>query len=367
MTRPAKATIDLAAFRHNYRLAKQRHGGRALAVVKADAYGHGATACAQALRGEADGYAVAFLAEALALRADGITAPILLLEGVFSSQELVEASRHGFWLVVHHAEQIRMLESAAHADVRLQVWLKIDTGMHRAGFEAHEVAAIHQRLMQTGKVDKIVLMSHFARADEPDCAATSEQIAHFDQAIEGLEFTPGQQTEQSLCNSAGLLAWPGARRHWARPGIMLYGADPVPAGRSGHQSGLQAVMTLESAVMSVKTLHLGEALGYGARFTATRPTRVGLVALGYGDGYPRTVPNGTPVAVDGARTQIIGRVSMDMLTIDLTDLPNSGSGSRVELWGKQIEVNDVAASVGTLAYELLCNLKRVPKVYVPLD
>ncbi len=346
--RPARALIDLAALRHNYRLARDLHPGRALAVVKANAYGHGAIACARALAAEADGFAVAFLDEAQALRAAGITLPILLLEGVFDASELAEVRDLGLWTVVHHAAQLDMIE-ALPPGARLHVWLKVNSGMNRAGFLPAEVDAAWRRLQACGKVADITLMTHFARADEPQVLTTREQVARFDAATAHL---PGGR---SLANSAAILGWPQAQRDWARPGILLYGADPMP----GADNGLQPVMTLESAVMAVREIAPGEALGYGGRFVAERPTRVGLVAMGYADGYPRTVPDGTPVAVDGRPGRLIGRVSMDMLTVDLTDLPGTGIGSRVELWGRQVAVNRIAQAANTIAYELLCNVKRV--------
>ena len=346
--RPARALIDLAALRHNYHLARQLHGGRALAVVKANAYGHGAVRCAQALADEADGFAVAFLDEALELRAAGIQQPILLLEGVFAAEELADVARHGLWTAVHHEAQIEMIERTALA-APVHVWLKINSGMNRAGFLPAAVGGAWQRLRASGKVADITLMTHFARADEPQVITTEAQVSRFDAATAHL---PGAR---SLANSGAILGWPQARRDWARPGILLYGADPMPD--EGH--GLQPVMTLESAVMAVREIAAGEALGYGARFVAERDTRVGLVAMGYADGYPRGVADGTPVAVDGLPTRIIGRVSMDMLTVDLTDLPDAGIGSGVELWGRQVPVNRVARAAGTIAYELLCNVKRV--------
>lgn len=346
--RPARALIDLAALRHNYRLARQLHGGRALAVVKANAYGHGAVRCAQALAGEADGFAVAFLEEALELRAAGLRQPILLLEGVFAAEELAEVARHGLWTVIHHEAQIEMLERTPLA-APIHVWLKINSGMNRAGFLPAAVEPVWQRLQASGKVAGITLMTHFARADEPQVITTEEQVARFDAATAHL---PGAR---SLSNSGAILGWPRAHRDWARPGILLYGADPMPE----EKHVLQPVMTLESAVMAVREIGTGEALGYGGRFVAGRPTRVGLVAMGYADGYPRVVPDGTPVAVDGRPARIIGRVSMDMLTVDLTELPDAGIGSRVELWGRQVAVNRVAQAAGTIAYELLCNVKRV--------
>jgi len=346
--RPTQALIDLEALRHNYRLARQRHGGRAFAVVKANAYGHGALACARALADEADGYAVAFLDEALALREAGIAAPILLLEGVFDADELMEASRRDLWLAVHHTAQIEMLERAV-LPAPVYVWLKVNSGMNRCGFLPGAVHQAWKRLVVSGKTKHIGFMTHFARADEPDCPVTAEQIRVFDEATHNL---PG---ERSMANSGAILAWPDAHRDWARPGIMLYGADPLP----GEGNGLVPVMTLQSRVVAVRDLAVGQALGYGGRFVAARPTRVGLVAIGYADGYPRSAPDGTPVAVDGHPARLIGRVSMDMLTVDLTDLPLAGIGSEVELWGKRVSVNAVAQGVGTISYELLCNVKRV--------
>ncbi|MBO9642362.1 MAG: alanine racemase [Pseudacidovorax sp.] len=350
--RPSRAVIDLDALRHNYRLARQRHGGRAFATVKADAYGHGAVPCGQALAGEADGFAVAFLAEAQPLRAAGLTQPILILEGCFSAAELVAAHALGCWVVVHHEAQLRAVE--AHPELTgLIVWLKVDSGMHRAGFAPAEVREAHRRLAACPHVAKITLMTHFARADEPDSPATAEQIACFEAATAGL---PG---ERSLANSAGVLAWPAARGDWARPGILLYGADPLPVP----DPALRAVMTLESEVFAVRELQPGDPLGYGARFVADAPCRVGLVAVGYADGYPRVVPTGTPVLVGEHASRIVGRVSMDMLTVDLTALPGEDIGSRVELWGPRVPINTVAAAAGTISYELLCHVRRVPRVY----
>ena len=351
--RPSRALINLDALRHNYRIARQYHGGRVLAVIKANAYGHGAITCASALATEADGFAVALLEEALALREAGIRQPILLLEGPFSERELKTAAQNGLWVVIHHAAQLEMLLKA-RTPQPLNVWLKIDSGMHRAGFDIVETDKAWQALKRSGKVGTITLMTHLARADEPGCATTARQIELFDQATAHL---PGPR---SLSNSAGLLGWQTARRDWARAGILLYGADPMPdAG-----NGLRPVMTLESRVVSVRQVPTGEAVGYGGRFVTQRPSRIGLVAMGYADGYPRVLPDGTPVSVDGAPATLAGRVSMDMLTVDLTDVPQAGEGSRVEFWGEQVPINQVATAAGTIAYELLCNTKRVQFEYV---
>ena len=353
--RPAQALIDLAALRHNYQLARECSGGKALAVVKADAYGHGAVPCAQALQAEADGFAVACIEEALELRAAGITQPILLLEGFFEASELTLINQHQLWCVVHSLWQLDAIEQA-RLSRPLRVWLKLDSGMHRVGLFPEQYQAAYQRLQASGKVDKIVLMSHFARADELDCARTEEQLAVFNAAREGL------QAEVSLRNSPAILGWPQVPSDWVRPGIMLYGATPFEQTQA-LAAQLKPVMTLQSKIISVRELPTGEPVGYAARFVAERPTRVGVVAMGYADGYPRHAPTGTPVAVDGQLTRIIGRVSMDMLTVDLTDLPHAGLGSRVELWGAQVLASDVATQAQTIPYQIFCNLRRVPRLY----
>lgn len=354
MTRPSTALIDLDALRHNYMHMREMHGGRALAVVKANAYGHGALRCAQALSGIADGFAVAFAAEAAELRAGGIDSPILLLEGCFDQDELLQASHQNLWMAVHQASQLQMIEQTSLPAKSLHVWLKIDSGMHRAGFNPDQVAQVYASLCACPSVARMTFMTHFARSDEPDQQTTANQINVFDTATAGLA------GDRSLSNSGAIIAWPDARRDWARPGIVLYGADPMPT--TNH--GLIPVMTLQSQVFAIKTLAPGEALGYGGTFVADRPTRVGLVAIGYADGYPRRAPTGTPVAVSGQLTRTIGRVSMDMLTVDLTDLPEANIGASVECWGRQISVNLVAQAAGTISYELLCNVKRVPRVYI---
>lgn len=351
--RPARALIDLAALRHNYRFAKARHGGRALAVVKANAYGHGVIPCSRALAPEADGFAVAFTEEAVQLREAGVTQPVLLLEGPFDTADLSQIEAHALWPVIHHEEQLRLIETAP-LERPLDVWLKVNSGMNRVGFVGDAVAAAYKRLQASGKIGAITLMTHFARADELDSAATQEQLERFEAHTRDL---PGAR---SLSNSGAILGWPQTHRDWCRPGILLYGADPMPDA----PNPLLPVMSLESRIIATRELQPGQPLGYGARFVAERPTRVGLVAMGYADGYPRSVPNGTPVAVDGQLTGIIGRVSMDMLTVDLTDLPLATIGSRVELWGKQVSVNRVAEAVGTISYELLCKVKRVAFEYL---
>ncbi|WP_439886738.1 alanine racemase [Pseudomonas sp. MBLB4123] len=353
--RPARALIDLQALRHNYRLAREVTGAKALAVIKADAYGHGAVRCAQALEEQADGFAVACIEEALQLREAGIRAPILLLEGFFEAEELALIEQHELWCVVHAQWQIEAIERSA-VGKPLTLWLKMDSGMHRVGLEPADYQAAYRRLLASGKVGKIVLMSHFARADELDCPRSEEQLAVFEQARQGLA------AEISLRNSPAVLGWPSIPSDWVRPGIMLYGATPFEQEQA-LAARLQPVMTLESKIISVRELPAGEPVGYGARFVTERPTRVGVVAMGYADGYPRHAPTGTPVSIDGQPSRLIGRVSMDMLTVDLSDLPQAGLGSRVELWGRQVLASDVAIRAGSIPYQLFCNLRRVPLLY----
>ncbi|MCG4452681.1 MULTISPECIES: alanine racemase [unclassified Pseudomonas] len=353
--RPARALIDLQALRHNYRLAREVTGAKALAVIKADAYGHGAVRCAQALEAEADGFAVACIEEALQLREAGIRGPILLLEGFFEADELALIEQHGFWCVVHSLWQLEAIERSS-VGTPLTVWLKMDSGMHRVGLHPADYQAAYRRLLASGKVAKIVLMSHFARADELDCPRSTEQLAVFEQARQGLA------AEISLRNSPAVLGWPQIPSDWVRPGIMLYGATPFEQTQAV-AAQLQPVMTLESKIISVRELPADEPVGYGARFVTERPTRVGVVAMGYADGYPRHAPTGTPVLVDGLPSRLIGRVSMDMLCVDLSDLPGAGLGSRVELWGRNILASDVAIRAGSIPYQLFCNLRRVPLLY----
>ena len=354
--RPAHALIDLNALRHNYLLAKSLSGQRALAVIKANAYGHGAVQCAAALAEIADGFAVACIEEALELRAPGVSKPILLLEGWFEADELPLLVEHDLRAVVHHEEQLQQLEQAQLA-APLHIWLKLDTGMHRVGFSPVEYADIWRRLERSSKVASLTKMTHFSRADEPDTGRTEEQLKVFAEATEGLD------GPASLCNSPGVLAWPAAHNDWLRPGIMLYGATPFNFAQAQAEQ-LQPVMQLESRIIAVRDLPAGEPIGYGSRFVTQRPTRVGVVAMGYADGYPRHAKDGTPVLVGGQRSRLIGRVSMDMLTVDLTDLPNSGLGSPVRPWGNGLNASEVAAWADSIPYQLFCNLNRVPRGYL---
>jgi alanine racemase len=355
--RPAHALIDLGALRHNYRLARRIAGGKSLAVVKADAYGHGAVRCAQALEAEADGFAVACIEEALELRQAGIRAPILLLEGFFDNEELSLIAEHDLWTVVATPWQVQAL-AAFKSPRPLRVWLKMDSGMHRLGLTPEDFRAAWLRLHGLPQVESIVLMTHLARADELDSSRTDEQAVAFALASRGM------QAETSLCNSPGLLGWPALRGDWARPGLMLYGANPFPVHNT-FTDQLRPVMSLRSKIISVRELGPHEPVGYGARFVTERPvTRIGVVAMGYADGYPQFAPNGTPVIVDGRECPLAGRVSMDMLTVDLSDHPAADVGSPVQLWGDAPDTSALAARCNVSTYQMLCGVKRVPRLYV---
>ena len=359
--RPAQALIDLSALRHNYQLAKSLSGRRALAVVKANAYGHGAVACARALAAEADGFGVACIEEALELREAGIDAPIVLLEGFFDAAELELVERHDLWTVVASPWQVEALERH-RASRPWQIWLKLDSGMHRLGLSPDEYSDAWRRVQALPWVERIVAMSHFSRADELSHPSTPAQLAAFDAALARLP----ARAPASIANSAALMAWPGARRDWVRPGLMLYGSHMLDAPCAAAEA-LRAVMSLESKVIAVRELAAGEPIGYAGTFTTTRPTRVGVVAAGYADGYPQYATSGTPVIIDGRPGELIGRVSMDMLTVDLTDHPGAGLGSHIELWGPRLPVAEVAARSGNSPYRLLTGLKRVPRRYLGAD
>jgi alanine racemase len=327
-----------------------------IAVIKADAYGHGAFAAARALSTEADVFAVACIEEALELREAGIDKPVLLLEGCFEPDELALVERHGFITVVHCPEQLELL-LAARPGRPLPVWLKMDSGMHRLGLAPERFAAAWQALHDCPHATGTVLMTHFARADELDQDTTRAQIALFERHAEGIP------APRSLANSAATLAWPESHGDWLRPGFMLYGWSPLNRDHPNAMP-LRPVMALESALIAIRDLPAGEAIGYAGRYVTDRPTRVGTVAMGYADGYPRHARDGTPVAVNGRMTRLIGRVSMDMLTVDLSEQPEARVGDPVELWGPTVSANAVAAHSDTIAYSLLTGVtRRVPRRY----
>lgn len=357
--REARLDLNLAALRHNFAVVRQQApDARVLAMVKADAYGHGARLVAEALP-EADGFGVAYLAEAVALREAGIRQPIAVLEGVFSDAELAEALRLGLQVVVHQVEQLQLLECCP-LQGRVDVWLKLDTGMHRLGFPPAQALAAFERLRACAQVGVIGLVTHFARADETDCPQTVQQIERFRQVHGQLSALAGQPLPASLANSAGILAWPLAHADWVRPGIMLYGSSPF-ADRSATELGLRPVMTLRSRLIAINPVSRGEPVGYGGTWVAERDTRLGIVAIGYGDGYPRHARSGTPVLVNGHEVPLAGRVAMDMITVDLGELP-ARPGDAVVLWGEGLAADRVAACAGTISYELFCKITaRVPR------
>lgn len=351
MSRPIQVRIDLSALAHNLALAR-RHApsARVMAVIKADGYGHGLLRAAEGLA-DADGFALLDLADAIRLREAGHRQPILLLEGAFDAADMVAMAEYGLACVLHSDWQLPLLDAYPGRGT-LPVWLKLDTGMRRLGFAPEAAAAVLAHLRSHPAVAGVTLMSHFACAD--DASGIDAQFAAFN------DFAAGQRLPRSLANSATLLRYPDAAGDWVRPGIMLYGATPF-ADRSAAELGLRPAMTLRSRVIAVHTLRAGEAVGYGASFRAERTMRVGTVACGYADGYPRHAGTGTPVLVNGTRTRTLGRVSMDMLCVDLDAVPGAEVGSEVVLWGEGMPVDEVARAAGTIGYELLCALaRRVP-------
>jgi len=328
-------------------------GCRVLAVIKANAYGHGIAMAAEALAG-ADAFAVARIDEALLLRQEGSTARIVLLAGVADAGELELAARHRLELFVHHAGQVALLE-AWRGTYAFRVWLKIDSGMGRLGFPVTEVAVAHARLAACARVmQPLQLVTHLAEAEQRGNERTRAQIELFHRVTAGL---PG---ERSIANSAGLVAWPEAQADWVRPGIMLYGISPF-ADAIGADLGLRPVMTLETRVIALRDLAAGERVGYGGTWSARRASRIAIAAAGYGDGYPRSAENGTPVQVNGMPAVIAGRVSMDMLAIDVSEVLQVSIGDPVQLWGPAVPVERVAARAGTIGYELTCRVsRRVP-------
>ncbi len=355
-SRPIRARISRSALLHNYRLAQARaSGARAWAVIKADAYGHGQWRAVDALREVADGFAVLECENAVALRDSGIAQPILLLEGIFSAQDARAVAEFRLTSVVHCREQLELLLAAVPPVAPLAICLKLNTGMNRLGMGAADLDYARKILAARPAVD-LTLMTHFAEADGE--RGVAGQLARF------RELAGDWRGPVSLANSAALLRHPQTHADWVRPGIMLYGSSPF-SDASADQLGLRPVMTLESRIIGVQQLTPGERVGYGGTFVAAQPMRIGIVACGYADGYPRHAPSGTPIAVLGQRTGTVGRVSMDMLACDLSDIPEADIGSPVTLWGAgqagHVPADAVAQAAGTIAYELFCALApRVP-------
>ncbi len=354
MSRLIRAVIDAGALRHNVEVIRARApGARVMAVVKANAYGHGLVQTALALP-EADAFAVARLEEGVRLRERGVQAPIVLLEGVFSPEQLREARHHRLELVVHDALQVELI-AAGGAPYCAPLWIKIDTGMNRLGFRPEAFRAAYERLRALQPASsEIRLMTHLAAADDPVGHMTGEQLERFAAATHGLP------AERSIANSAGIFGAVAVGGQWVRPGLALYGASPLPE-RTAAELGLRPVMRLETSVIAVRQVPRGETVGYGATWRAERDTRVAIVAAGYGDGLPRSLPSGTPVCVAGRRVPLVGRVSMDMIAVDVSTLESVSVGTPVMLWGEGLPVEEVAGWAGTIPYELLCSVsERVP-------
>ncbi len=350
MARNTIARIHPAAIAHNLgRVRELAPGSRVMAVVKADAYGHRLDLCLPALA-DADMLAVATLEEARAIRRLGSGLPVLLLEGVIHDGDLTVAADLGLELTIHHPTQMAALEKFGRSPAP-RIWLKLDSGMHRLGIPADQAGAMHERLLRLPGVTRVNLISHFASADEPDNELTARQIERFERMIEGLE------GEHCLANSAAVLRYPHAHRDWVRAGIMLYGISPF-AGTTGAELGLKPAMTLTSELMAINRVPAGETIGYGARYRASQDMTLGVAAIGYGDGYPRSTADGAPVLVNDQVCRLAGRVSMDMITIDLTQCPDAAIGDPVVLWGRGLPVETIAAHADTIAYELVCRVTR---------
>lgn len=356
MSRPVLATLDLLALRNNLQVVRRTApASKVWSVVKANAYGHGLDRIWRALE-TTDGFAMLNLEEAILLRERGWKGPILMLEGFFHADELPLFDKYRLTTSLHSNWQIHALQNAV-LQAPLDIYLKINSGMNRLGFQPERIHGIWQQLRGLKSVGDMTLMSHFAEAEHPE--GIIAPMARIEQAAEGLE------APRSLSNSAATLWHPKAHFDWVRPGIVLYGASPSGAWQDVATSGIRPVMTLSSEIIAVQTLNAGATVGYGGRYRAETEQRIGVVACGYADGYPRLAPSGTPVLVDGIRTKVVGAVSMDMLTVDLTPCPQAGIGTPVELWGKEIKIDEVAAASGTVGYELMCALApRVPVVTV---
>ncbi len=349
MSRPAKVRIHLPALSHN--LSKVRElapNSQVMAIIKADGYGHGIVRVASALS-NAEAFGVACLEEATTLRQAGITKPIVLLEGVYCDSELEQVCNLNLDLVVHHSGQIEMLE---HLKTDINIWLKIDTGMHRLGFLPSEFEDAYKRLTQIKSITQpIKLMTHLATANERDPELTFQQIRSLK------EFSSELALEKTIANSAAVLNIEESHCDWVRPGLMLYGISPF-SDTTGEDHGLQVAMTLESKLIAVKQLKMGDPVGYGASWCCPEDMPIGIVAAGYGDGYPRHARSGTSVLVNGLRTGLIGRASMDMLAIDLWNQPNAKVGDPVILWGRGLPVEEIARAARTIPYQLVCAVHK---------
>jgi alanine racemase len=351
MPRPIRATISASALAHNLSVAR-RHAGNAKvwAVIKANAYGHGVERAAKAFAA-ADGLAVLDFQEAARLRVAGITQPILMLEGIFKAADVALLDKYALTPVFHSPAQVEMLRAATLPSA-IDVYVKVNSGMNRLGFTADKLGASFNALREHPRVRQLTLMTHFADAD--GASGVKAQLDWFQ------EMTKSFSAPRSLANSATLLRFPQAHGDWVRPGIMLYGCSPF-ADRTAESLGLKPAMTLTTEIIATQHLQPGERVGYGFSYEAVGELRIGVIACGYADGYPRHAPTGTPVLVNGKRARIVGRVSMDMITVDISDIPEADIGTPVTLWGEGLSADEVGAAAGTLSYELLCALApRVP-------
>lgn len=353
----ATVEINLAALSHNFAQVKDiAPDSQVLAVLKANAYGHGLVQIAEQLV-DADAFGVARIEEALALRAGGIVKPIVLLEGFLDARDLPILVVNNIQTVIHIPHQIDLINQAC-LDAPLNVWLKVDTGMHRLGLPPEDFAAAYQRLCDSTNVKQPMrLMTHLACADERDNEMNLQQLALFEQ------LTASYPGERTVANSAAVIAWPQSRADWVRPGLMLYGVSPI-APLQASQLQLLPVMTLKSSIIAIRQIKKGEAVGYSSAWTAPQDTNIAVVAIGYGDGYPRHAPSGTPVLINGRIVCLVGRVSMDMITVDLGSSATESLGDEVILWGEGLAIEQIAELAGTIAYELLCNItQRVKYCY----
>ena len=350
MPRPISARIDQDALEHNLQIARRATSARIMAVIKANGYGHGLLRVAEALL-DADGFALLDIKDAIALREAGYRQHILLLEGFFDAEDLEQIAAYDLATVVHSEWQIRLLDAYPRVD-SLNVWLKVNSGMHRLGFAPSQVGMAMEALQRHRAVREVTLMTHFANADDERGIVMHLETYN--------RIAANHRVSRSLANSAALLRYPETHGDWVRPGLMLYGASPF-VEVSAQQLGLKPAMSLKSRIIATQRLKSGDEVGYGGKYRAESEMRIGIVACGYADGYPRHAKNGTPVLLDGRKSQLLGRVSMDMLCVDLTDFSEAGTGSEVTLWGEGMPIEEVASFSKTISYELMCALTpRVP-------
>ena len=364
--KPAIATINSAALRHNIQLIKSfAPNQKLLAMIKANAYGQGLLPAAHILADQVDGFGVARLREALEIQETGYTGKILLVEGFFDREELLKTLSRRFDSVIHCYEQLELLEQVAKEWEEEQqkgfwkrktkiyfpinIWLKIDTGMHRLGVHPEQVDEFYQRLKKCPLVESISFVSHFSRADELDCGYTEKQISTFEQATQSYP-----EHDRSISASSGILYWKQAHYEWVRPGIIMHGISPHYEPIT--HLGFQPVMTLSSSLIAVRTHKAGEPVGYGGTWVSPKDTKLGVIAMGYGDGYPRNAPEGTPVLINGRKVPIVGRVSMDMLTVDLGADSQDKVGDETIFWGKDLLIEEIAEHIGVISYELITKL-----------